>query len=299
MMLNTYASATDFLADTEPAFRRAEAANGLIYGLAKMLEAAPDYYGAPPVLATVADGGELIASCLRTPPYALVLQSTNPLDADPRTTRALGLLAEHCRDTGADLSGVNGRSEISARFAALWSDLTGAASTVQRAMRVFELTAVTWPPRPQGRLRQAIMDDLPLVARWIQAFHVEALGEDVDSSPVPAEENARRRIDAGVIQLWETDAPVSMVAGARATPRGRTVSLVYTPPQWRGYGFASAAVATYSDQLLRQGYDFCTLFTDLANPTSNHIYQAIGYRPVCDFTEYRFKDAQNLGTHTD
>jgi predicted GNAT family acetyltransferase len=299
MKLTTYTSAFDFLARTEDTFRHAEAANGLIYGLAKMLQAAPDYYGAPPVLATVADGDELIASCLRTPPYALVVQSTRPPDADPRTKTALGLLAEHCRDAGADLSGVNGRSEISARFAALWSDLTGATSTVHRAMRVFQLTAVSWPRLPQGRLRQAITDDISLVADWIRAFHAEALGEDVDKSPVPAAEKARRRIDAGVIQLWETDAPVSMVAGARATPRGRTVSLVYTPPEWRGYGFASAAVATYSDQLLRQGYDFCTLFTDLANPTSNHIYQAIGYRPVCDFTEYQFKGAQNVGTHAD
>ncbi len=299
MKLTTYTNASDFLAHTEEIYRRAEAANGLIYGLAKMLEAAPNYYGTPPVLATVVDGDELIASALRTPPYALVLQSTHSPDADPRTTMALGLLAEYCRDAGADLPGVNGRSEISARFAALWSELTGVASTVQRAMRVFELTAVTWPRQPQGRLRQATTDDVPLVAEWIRAFHGEALGEDVDKSPVPAQENARRRIEAGVIQLWENEAPVSMVAGARATPRGRTVSLVYTPPDRRGYGYASAAVATYSDQLLRQGYDFCTLFTDLANPTSNHIYQAIGYRPVCDFTQFQFSDVKNVRTHAD
>ncbi len=298
MKLATYTDAFDFLARTEETYRRAEAANGLIYGLAKMLDAAPDYYGTPPLLATVVDGDELIASALRTPPYALVLQSTQSPDADPRTTTALGLLAEYCRDAAVDLSGINGRSEISAQFAELWSELTGAASTQHRAMRVFKLTTVHWPRLPPGRLRQATIDDVPLVAQWTRAFYAEALGEDADKSPVPAEENARRRVDAGVIQLWENDAPVSVVAGARATPRGRTVSLVYTPPERRGHGYASAAVATYSDQLLRQGYDFCTLFTDLANPTSNHIYHAIGYRPVCDFTEYRFTDAQNARTHT-
>jgi predicted GNAT family acetyltransferase len=61
--------------------------------------------------------------------------------------------------------------------------------------------------------------------------------------------------------------------------------MVYTPPRFRNRGYASMAVATLSQRLLEAGYDFCTLFTDLANPTSNHIYQAIGYRRVCDFAE--------------
>ena len=37
-----------------------------------------------------------------------------------------------------------------------------------------------------------------------------------------------------------------------------------------------------------EGYQFCTLFTDQANPTANSIYQKIGYCPVCDFVEYEF-----------
>jgi predicted GNAT family acetyltransferase len=40
--------------------------------------------------------------------------------------------------------------------------------------------------------------------------------------------------------------------------------------------------------MLDQGRSFCTLFTDLANPTANHVYQRIGYRPIGDFTVYRF-----------
>jgi len=47
-------------------------------------------------------------------------------------------------------------------------------------------------------------------------------------------------------------------------------------------------VAGVSQHLLDGGRIFCTLFTDLANPTSNHIYQAIGYEPVCDVDEYQF-----------
>ena len=69
---------------------------------------------------------------------------------------------------------------------------------------------------------------------------------------------------------------------------GITVNLVYTPPELRGRGYASACVAALSQQLLDAGWEFCTLYTDLANPTSNSIYQRIGYRPVCDSNEYHF-----------
>ncbi len=40
--------------------------------------------------------------------------------------------------------------------------------------------------------------------------------------------------------------------------------------------------------MLAEGREFCSLFTDLSNPTSNSIFQKIGYRPVCDVAEYRF-----------
>jgi predicted GNAT family acetyltransferase len=40
--------------------------------------------------------------------------------------------------------------------------------------------------------------------------------------------------------------------------------------------------------ILDSGKKFCFLFTDQANPTSNSIYQKIGYEPVCDFHEYTF-----------
>ncbi len=74
----------------------------------------------------------------------------------------------------------------------------------------------------------------------------------------------------------------------RRTTTGATISGVYTPPDRRGHGYASAVVAGVSQHLLDSGFAFCTLFTDLANPTSNHIYQALGYQPVGDFDQLRF-----------
>ena len=63
---------------------------------------------------------------------------------------------------------------------------------------------------------------------------------------------------------------------------------MYTPPEFRGRGYASACVAAASQAQLDAGRRFCFLFTDLANATSNHIYQEIGYEPVRDVEVYRF-----------
>jgi hypothetical protein len=86
--------------------------------------------------------------------------------------------------------------------------------------------------------------------------------------------------------VWDDGRPVSMAAWAGRTGRGVRVNFVYTPPEYRRRGFASACVADLTQHLLAEGHAFCCLFTDLANPTSNSIYQKIGYRPVCDVSDF-------------
>ena len=72
-------------------------------------------------------------------------------------------------------------------------------------------------------------------------------------------------------------------AGAVASSPGITrVGPVYTPPEHRRRGYATALVAAWTSELLRRGARRCMLFTDHANPTSNSIYQAVGYRPAGD-----------------
>ena len=90
--------------------------------------------------------------------------------------------------------------------------------------------------------------------------------------------------------IWEKDGvPVSMAGYAGPTPSGIRIGAVYTTPEQRKNGYASAVTAGLSQHLLDIGYKFCFLFTDLLNPTSNHIYQQIGYVPVCDVDRYDFK----------
>ena len=79
-----------------------------------------------------------------------------------------------------------------------------------------------------------------------------------------------------------------MAAAVETTPNGTRVGYVYTPPSFRGRGYASATVASLSQQLLDGRRRFCFLYTDLANPTSNAIYQRIGYQPVAEVVDILF-----------
>ena len=98
-------------------------------------------------------------------------------------------------------------------------------------------------------------------------------------------------IEAGLLGVWDDDGAVSMASSNRPTPNGTSINLVYTPPERRGRGYASACVAALSGRQLDAGKRFCTLFTDRANPTSNAIYRRIGFRPIADFAEVRFLPA--------
>ena len=95
-----------------------------------------------------------------------------------------------------------------------------------------------------------------------------------------------RRTESGYI--WEDGGPVSMLQATGATPHGIRIGAVYTPPELRRRGYASALTAAASQAELDRGRRWCFLFTNLANPTSNRIYQAIGYRPIRDLRICRF-----------
>ncbi len=108
-----------------------------------------------------------------------------------------------------------------------------------------------------------------------------------------------KAIVAEELFLWknEKNHPVSMAASRRKTVTGRVINAVYTPPDYRGRGCASACVAQASQRLLDKGARFCCQFADLSNPTSNSIYQRISYGPVSDYQKITF-ESRRLGCIT-
>jgi hypothetical protein len=156
--------------------------------------------------------------------------------------------------------------------------------------RIFRIDRVIAPRPVPGAMRLASESDRALLADWLGAFNLEALAQRPD--PAAMDQFAARWIarQGRAMYLWvDGGQPVAMVGVSGETPNGIRVAPVYTPPALRGRGYASALTATVTQAHLDAGKRYCFLFTDLANPTSNHIYQAIGYRPVADVADYRFE----------
>jgi predicted GNAT family acetyltransferase len=282
MQVRNYADLTAYLSHTRPCLEQREAVNNLLLGLALQLSRQAGAIPVPPYLGTVDDEqGEPVLVAFMTPPHGLLLSA---IGQAPR--EAFDRLAENLIQGGWPVSGVNGERQISEQFAQAWSAATGQPATVKMRMRLYTLRQVIPPPHPPaGYLRPAGMADLETATIWRAAFEMESLHQP---APPDLREAMERWIGAGSIFLWDDHGPVSMAGLTRETSHGIAINGVYTPPEFRGRGYASACVAAMSQQMLDRGKSFCALFTDLDYPTSNAIYQQIGYRPESDFLEFSF-----------
>ncbi len=282
-----FADAGAFLAASEPFLVREEAAHCLHLGLAAGLRDDPTRYGDdPPFFATIEDaGGEIVAAALRTSLRHNLVLSRAPLDALPA-------LAAAVRGKYDTLPGLIAPTEIAAAFAAEWGRRSGQRGERHFAGRIHEIAQVTMPRPVAGAARRATEAERTLLVAWNFAFTQEA---GLPGNAADSERAVSLRLvavpETGGLWLWENGGvPVSLAGYGGPTPHGIRIGPVYTPPEHRGRGYASANVAALSQWLLDGGRRFCCLFTDLANPTANKVYRQIGYRPVCDVDEYAFAD---------
>jgi len=280
----------DFLARAGSFLEGHEAANSLPFGISDTLVHSPDFYPTR-YLALVEENGRILLASLRTPPYNLILAFVPDAEAlGERLDQALDLLARDVQTSYPQLPGVIGQSTVAERFARRWQTLSGQSYALRFHERAFQLSAVRPIALAPGEMVRATAADRDLLARWSLDFGIEALG---DSDLTEAERTVDARLggddpQAHGLYLWVDGAPVSMAGYTGPTPHGIRVGPVYTPPELRGKGYASALVAQMSQALLDGGRSFCFLFTDLANPTSNRIYERIGYEQVVDMDVYLF-----------
>ncbi|HET7181500.1 MAG TPA: GNAT family N-acetyltransferase [Candidatus Limnocylindrales bacterium] len=276
-----FASVPEYLDRAGPFLEAREAEHNLIFGIASQIVQDPTLYGAP-YLAAVLDGDRVVGAALRTPPWRIVL-SVFEDDAGAVADALAGDLA------GEPLPGMVGPTEATTAFAAAWAARTGAAATLTRHERSFRLRHVI-PPRPApGHMVRGVDEHRAILAAWSKAFEEEAH----TAPPGPTDHDAvADRWIRGIGRtawLWiDAGRPVSLAGVGGLTPHGVRVGPVYTPPELRGRGYASNLVAEASQLQLDGGRQFVFLFTDLANPTANKIYQSIGYEPVIDIDEYAF-----------
>jgi predicted GNAT family acetyltransferase len=188
----------------------------------------------------------------------------------------------------AGLTDVLAAEDDATTFASAWSAVTGATSRVRQRQRLYCLGSLTPPDQvPEGTARVATPDDEGTAFAWEEAFGAET-GQHGRAAGAAARERLRR----GELVFWQVAG--SLVAMAAVTPAiagVARVGMVYTPPQLRARGFGGAVTVAATRLALERGAEKVVLFTDLANPTSNALYQKLGYRPVEDRVMISFTPA--------
>lgn len=280
MHVRRHPDAASFLARAEAWLLQREAEYNLILGLARRLTASPEDDDPPIYLATVEDTGQIVGCAFRTPPFKLGL-TRMPAAALPPLVADVAAVYD-------TLPAVLGPPEEAHRFGTLWAEQQAVHTRTGMQQRIYQLDALTPPdPWPPGQARFATAADTALVAAWFAAFN-----RDVGMPGHDPQQQAKASIARRGMLFWEHDGqPVSMAGTAAFTPHGARVGPVYTPPENRGHGYGTAATAALTRHLLAGGRRFCFLYTDLANPTSNRIYQRLGYAPVCDVVDVLFEPA--------
>lgn len=224
------------------------------------------------------EDGTVAGAVSITPPWPLLLSIT--------PEESLAHLAHSLRTARVEITEVNGTTTSVTAFANVWADGHPLAADEVMRTRLYRLGTLVVPERAPGRARVADENDIELVIAWLAAFADEAS----DGHSHDREEMARRLMASGRLSLWELDGgEIVSMAGRRSPAVGVVrVGPVYTPPAHRRNGYGAAVTAACSQAALDEGASSVVLFTDLANPISNSIYQAIGYVPLSDRVIVRF-----------
>jgi RimJ/RimL family protein N-acetyltransferase len=236
------------------------------------------YSNVPPVFGWYEGEGGVVSGAISITPFWPLLLSVTSEETLPE-------LASELRAWGVPLTEVHGTTTTAPAFASAWiEDQPLRADTTQR-QGLYRLGELAAPVGTPGRSRVVAEDDVDLVARWSEDFTRVAGGPAQNQTTI-----ARRFVESGTLCLWEIEAgEVVSMAGWRLPAAGVSrVGPVYTPPEHRRHGYGTAVTAACTQDALDGGAESVVLFTDLANPVSNSIYQAIGYRRVSDRVIMRF-----------
>ncbi len=259
-----------------------ESENNLPIGLAYRLAEDPYYYTSElPLLLSILEQGRVVGVAVMTPPKKIILSK---IDTDIQA--AVVCLVDYLRGIDVRIPGIVGPAVEAQTFSDCWVEgRFGVSVKLNKRMRVFEARTVADLSLSPGEMRFAHTGDGLLMAQWIVG-----LSEDI-GEPVRLD-SAKRRFEKLIkdqeLYVWDNEGPVSIAGVSRPMRNGTTIGLVYTPPEHRGKGYATSCVLSLTKKLLSDGYSFCSLYTDLSNPTSNSIYTKIGYVPIGDALELDF-----------
>jgi len=274
MHVRHFSEPSQFAAAAEAFLLAREAENNLMLGLfAQLADGRREGKGDPALYVVYDDSGAVVGAALWAG-YQLIFSRSTP--------EGYAELADYLASHGMRYPKASGpASEISA-FALADLGRTGMPHAPGPVMRLMQAKVVVEPSRPAGGYaRIATADDLAVATQWSDAFTNEL--------NMAARDRAARilkTIQERQVLLWCDPEPVSMAIVVGETKHGARIGSVYTPPERRRRGYASACVAELGKRLIGQGREFVYLYAEATNKTSNHIYESLGFEPVCDWQEF-------------
>jgi len=231
------------------------------------------------LLLSVWDDGGVVGAALQTPPYPLACNAIPDISLNAVTSELV--------KARPDLTGVRGGWSSAVAFADAWQAITGRQSTISTEERLYRLGTLRAPCGVAGASREATDADYGVLVDWVQRFFEDAFGHARHDGSEEFVDTANQVGHRFV--LWEVDGtPVSMAMLRVPAADVSRIGPVFTPREERGHGYGSAVTAAAVHLAHRSGTPDVVLFADLANPTSNAIYQRIGFEPVADSVRIDF-----------
>ncbi|MCP3033031.1 GNAT family N-acetyltransferase [Halobacillus sp. A1] len=265
----------------EPLLMENEAENNLLLGLMR---------NPPPsntIMLSIQEGTTVVYGIMRTPPHLWILPSIPHLES-----RHIEKLSQFFIENDIEVPGAIGEKSAVELFLRAWHGITKTNFRLHMRQGVYKLRSIKTSSSERGRLIQAKHEDTGWLVEWFQQYYKQ-IGET--SQIEKAEETTVSLVGDEKVYFYRVDGEnVSMVSRARSTPNGDTINGVFTPDNHKRKGYATEAVTLLTEKLLREGSDFCALYTDLSNETSNSIYTKIGYEKVGESLVYHFLDEKTL-----
>lgn len=280
MDLHFEKDAEKYLNLVEDLLLKKEACNNLMLGLLnRIVEGQSDYESV--YLGYVEKDGDVIYAFMQTPPNNWIFPDVDSTqDAVPKA------IATMFFDKKLEVPGILGPDSLVKPFVEEWERLNEVTSSLHMKQLVYQLDEVNSVTLSDGELIAAQTKDYQLLTDWLVQFGVEA---NTPTKREEAEKLATQFLTNRSAYLWQVNGEtVSMVNRSRRTKNGATINAVYTPNEHKRKGYATSSVAELSRNLLREGATFCSLYTDADNPSSNRIYQKIGYYEVGTSAVYDF-----------
>lgn len=284
MKINFSKSAAEFLNEVSHFLEKREAEYSLMLGLCELKKINNQAIDEN-VYVSVYDSDHLIGALLVNERSLVITEFTDSI---------LKKIAESLFATNIKIPAVVGPASTSEKFADIWGQLTQQSYKLAMGQKIYQLDKVISPKNTNGKLVAATDEYTEIISQWLYQFNIESLPHE-PATIQKALNLAQTKIKKGEIYLWLDiqNKPVSMNLVTRPTQNGISIGGVYTPVELRKNGYASATVAQTSQLMLSSGKKFCVLYTDVENPTSNKIYQNIGYKEIATSQHFIFERTKN------